>query len=204
MALRRTGSGIRPRTPGISRGRRGGLEAGQVGVRSLHPRRPPQRSGPGRGGRRGVAAALRRCGVGQVPAIVAASGERHVPGSGARAVGRVGVGPRRLVGLDGNLEPARQPGRLWAATRARASIRAARLTQACPDWGAGSRQAAAALRGVGRASGLVECVKSVRMTAGAHRGMTRGLLGLKRLYWDLRGFRTGRREGRTPYGPLGL
>jgi hypothetical protein len=34
--------------------------------------------------------------------------------------------------------------------------------------------------------------------------MTQGLLDLKRLYWNLRRFRTGRRKGQTPYGLLGL
>ena len=34
--------------------------------------------------------------------------------------------------------------------------------------------------------------------------MTQGLLDLKRLYWNLRRFRTGDRKGQTPYGLLGL
>ena len=34
--------------------------------------------------------------------------------------------------------------------------------------------------------------------------MTQGLLDLKRLYWNLRRFRTGRRKDQTPYGLLGL
>ena len=34
--------------------------------------------------------------------------------------------------------------------------------------------------------------------------MTQGLLDLKRLYWNLRQFRIGRRKGQTPYGLLGL
>ena len=34
--------------------------------------------------------------------------------------------------------------------------------------------------------------------------MTQGLLDLKRLYWDLRRSRTGRRKDQTPYGLLGL
>ncbi|MGI8627214.1 MAG: hypothetical protein ACR2J5_11695, partial [Geodermatophilaceae bacterium] len=37
-----------------------------------------------------------------------------------------------------------------------------------------------------------------------HRKMSQGLLDLKRLYWNLRRFRTGRRKGQTPYGLLGL
>jgi len=61
------------------------------------------------------------------------------------------------------------------------------------------------LRGVWRASSLVECVNSVaRMQQARHRKMTQGLLDLKRLYWNLRRFRTGRRKDQTPYGLLGL
>ena len=59
--------------------------------------------------------------------------------------------------------------------------------------------------GVWRASSLVECVNSVaRMQQARHRKMTQGLLDLKRLYWNLRRFRTGRRKDQTPYGLLGL
>ena len=51
----------------------------------------------------------------------------------------------------------------------------------------------------------MECVNSVaRMQQARHRKMTQGLLNLKRLYWNLRRFRTGRRKGRTPYDLLGL
>jgi hypothetical protein len=61
------------------------------------------------------------------------------------------------------------------------------------------------LRGVWRASSLVECLNSVaRMQQGRHRKMTPGLLDLKRLYWNCRTFRTGQRRGQTPYGLLGL
>ena len=61
------------------------------------------------------------------------------------------------------------------------------------------------LRGVWRASSLVECINSVaRMQQARHRKMTQGLLDLKRLYWNCREFRTGRRRRQTPYGMLGL
>jgi hypothetical protein len=60
-------------------------------------------------------------------------------------------------------------------------------------------------RGVWRESSLVECVNRVaRMQQSRHRRMTQGLLDLKRLYWNLRRFRTGRRKGRTPFGMMGL
>jgi hypothetical protein len=61
------------------------------------------------------------------------------------------------------------------------------------------------LHGAWRASSLVECLNSVtRMQQGRHRKMTQGLLDLKRLYWNSRAFRTGRRRGRTPYALQGL
>jgi hypothetical protein len=99
----------------------------------------------------------------------------------------------------------RQPWRLSAATRAWASVRTVQLTKACPDWREEVRRVGAVLHGVWRASSLVECVNSVvRMQQARHRKMTQGLLDLKRLYWNLRRFRVGRRKDQTPYGLLGL
>ena len=99
----------------------------------------------------------------------------------------------------------RQPWRLSAATRAWALVRTVQLTKACPDWRDEARRVGAVLRGVWRASSLVECVNSVaRMQQARHRKMTQGLLDLKRLYWNLRRFRIGRRKDQTPYGLLGL
>jgi hypothetical protein len=61
------------------------------------------------------------------------------------------------------------------------------------------------LRQAWRASSLVECLNSVaRMQQSRHRRMTPGLLALKRLYWNCRVFRTGRRRKQTPYGLLGM
>jgi hypothetical protein len=61
------------------------------------------------------------------------------------------------------------------------------------------------LRQAWRASSLVECLNSVaRMQQSRHRRMTPGLLSLKRLYWNCRTFRTGRRRTKTPYGLLGV
>jgi hypothetical protein len=99
----------------------------------------------------------------------------------------------------------RQPWRLSAATRGWALARTVQLTKACPDWRDEADRVRAVLRGVWRASSLVECVNSVaRMHKARHRVMTQGLLDLKRLYWNLRRFRTGPRKGQTPYGLLGL
>ena len=56
-----------------------------------------------------------------------------------------------------------------------------------------------------RASSAVECMNSVlRMHQSRHKTVTQGLLDLKRLYWNCRGFREGKRRGRCPYEHLGL
>jgi hypothetical protein len=123
--------------------------------------------------------------------------------------------PGRLagLGLDRDILSAlldleglrRQPGRLSAATRVWALVRAVQLAKTSPDWRDQAKRVGAVLRGVWRASSLVECVNSVaRMQQARHRKMTQGLLDLKRLYWNLRRFGTGRRKGHTPYGLLGL
>ena len=99
----------------------------------------------------------------------------------------------------------RQPWRRSAATRVWALVRTVELTKACSAWHDAERRVRAVLRGVWRASSLVECVNSVvRMQQARHRKMTQGLLDLKRLYWNLHRFRLGRRKGQTPYGLLGL
>jgi hypothetical protein len=99
----------------------------------------------------------------------------------------------------------RQPWRLSAATRVRALVRTVQLTKTFPDWQAEAKRVRAVLRGAWRASSLVECVNSVaRMRQARHRKMSQGLLDLKRLYWNLRRFRTGRRKDQTQYGLLGL
>jgi hypothetical protein len=99
----------------------------------------------------------------------------------------------------------RQPWRRSASTRTWALVRTVQLTKACADWADEAERVRAVLRGVWRASSLVECVNSVaRMQQARHRKMTQGLLDLKRLYWNLRRFRTGPRKDQTPYALLGL
>lgn len=98
-----------------------------------------------------------------------------------------------------------QPWRLTAGTRGWALARTVQLTKACPNWREEARRVRAVLRGVWRASSRVECVNSVaRMQQARHRKITQELLDLKRLYWNLRRFRIGRRKAQTPYGLLGL
>jgi hypothetical protein len=75
--------------------------------------------------------------------------------------------------------------------------------------GHAGQQAVAALRQAvrcaGKASSCVEGLNSVvRMQQGRHRKMSQGLLDLKRLYWNLRPFRTGRRKKTSPYERLGV
>lgn len=56
-----------------------------------------------------------------------------------------------------------------------------------------------------RASSAVECMNSVlRMHQSRHRTVSQGLLDLKRLYWNCREFREGKRRRQRPYELLGL
>jgi hypothetical protein len=74
-----------------------------------------------------------------------------------------------------------------------------------PNWRASYRLVAAVLRRTVRASSAVECMNSVlRMHQSRHRTLTQELLDLKRLYWNTRVFRGGKRQGRCPYEHLGL
>src|SRR3954447_14776949 len=117
----------------------------------------------------------------------------------------LGLGPDVLSALLDLEGLRRQPGRLSAVTRAWALVRTVQLEKASPDWRDEAGRVRAVLRGAWRASSLVECVNSVaRMQQARHRKMTQGLLDLKRLYWNLRRFRTGRRKDQAPYGLLGL
>ena len=75
----------------------------------------------------------------------------------------------------------------------------------CPQWQSVYRCVDALLRDAVRASSAVECVNSVvRMHQGRHRHVSQGLLDLKRLYWNCRVFREGKRKGKSPYALLGL
>ena len=103
------------------------------------------------------------------------------------------------LGLEGL---RRQPWRGSAATQVWALARVVQLSKA---WPAESRRVDSVVRGVWPASRLVEYVNSVaRMQQARHRRMTQGLRDLKRLYWNLRRFRTGRREHQTPSNLRGL
>jgi hypothetical protein len=74
-----------------------------------------------------------------------------------------------------------------------------------PNWRESYRRIAAVLSQTVRASSAVECMNSIlRMHQSRHRTMTQGMLDLKRLYWNCRVFRGGKRKGLCPYEHLGL
>jgi hypothetical protein len=61
------------------------------------------------------------------------------------------------------------------------------------------------LRHTWRASSMVEGLNSVlRMHQARHRRLTQSMLDLKRLYWNCRELRTGKRRKQTPYQRLGV
>jgi hypothetical protein len=86
-----------------------------------------------------------------------------------------------------------------------AGVQRAVCAKLAADWEGSYGRVAAALGGVVRASSAVACVNSVlRMHQGRHRNVSQGLLDLKRLYWNTRAFRSGRRRDQCPYEHLGL
>jgi hypothetical protein len=73
------------------------------------------------------------------------------------------------------------------------------------NWRPSYQAVSRVLRLTVRASSAVECMNSVlRMHQSRHKTVTQGLLDLKRLYWNCRAFREGKRRGRCPYEHLGL
>jgi hypothetical protein len=75
----------------------------------------------------------------------------------------------------------------------------------CSDWREGYLKVDELLRQAVRASSAVEGVNSVvRMHQGRHRHVSQEMLDLKRLYWNCRVFREGKRKGWSPYELLGL
>jgi hypothetical protein len=74
-----------------------------------------------------------------------------------------------------------------------------------PNWHESYRRIAVVLSQTVRASSAVECMNSVlRMHQSRHRTMTQGMLDLKRLYWNCRIVRGGKRKSLCPYEHLGL
>jgi hypothetical protein len=112
---------------------------------------------------------------------------------------------RALAALWRRRQAARQA-RGEAAAWALLQVRLAESV--CARLGAGEQpyaRVSRVLRRVVRASSAVEGVNSVvRMHQARHRKLSQELLDLKRLYWNCRSFRSGKRRGRCPYQHLGL
>jgi hypothetical protein len=73
------------------------------------------------------------------------------------------------------------------------------------NWRESYRRVAAMLSRTVRASSAMECMNSLlRMHQSRHRTLYQGMLDLKRLYWNTRVFRGGKRKGRCPYQHPGL
>ncbi|WP_406696738.1 hypothetical protein V5E97_37695 [Singulisphaera sp. Ch08] len=110
-----------------------------------------------------------------------------------------------LEGLSRQRDRSAEDSVAAAVRRGRVLVRTVQLARADPDWPESATRVRHVLRNAWRASSLVECLNSVaRMQQSRHRRMTQGLLDLKRLYWNLRRFRTGRRRDQTPYELLGV
>lgn len=110
-----------------------------------------------------------------------------------------------ILSREGARRAQLRPGRGATVARGLTLVRTVQLSKTDPDWETSASRVRQVLRDAWRASSLVECVNSVvRMQQTRHRKMTQGLLDLKRLYWNLRRFRTGRRRGKAPYELLGL
>jgi hypothetical protein len=74
-----------------------------------------------------------------------------------------------------------------------------------PEWQDAYRALGQVLLRTVRASSVVECMNSViRMHQARHRSLTQPLMDLKRLFWNCRTFREGKRAKRSPYELLGL
>jgi hypothetical protein len=74
-----------------------------------------------------------------------------------------------------------------------------------PNWRGSYHRIANVLRQTLRASSAVECMNSVlRMHQSRHRTLTQPMLDLKRLYWNTRVIRGGKRKGGCPYEHLTL
>lgn len=75
----------------------------------------------------------------------------------------------------------------------------------CAQWQPAYVEVEKRLRNAVRASSAVEGINSVvRMHQGRHRHISQGMLDLKRLYWNCRVLREGKRKRHCPYDLLGL
>jgi hypothetical protein len=111
----------------------------------------------------------------------------------------------RLWWLRRQRPPATTAGMIAGAGHVAHLVQRVICHQTGANWHGSYREVARVLRQAVRASSAVECMNSVlRMHQSRHRTVTQGLLDLKRLYWNCRAFREGKRRGRCPYEHLGL
>jgi hypothetical protein len=97
------------------------------------------------------------------------------------------------------------PTALGGSARAAALVQQVLCQKLDPNWREEYRRVALVLSRAVRASSAVECMNSVlRMHQSRHRTLNQGMLDLKRLYWNTRVFRGGKRKGHCPYEHLGL
>jgi hypothetical protein len=100
---------------------------------------------------------------------------------------------------------ANTPGAIAGAGHVAHLVQQVICQQVDATWRESYAAVARVLRLTVRASSAVECMNGVlRMHQSRHKTVTQGLLDLKRLYWNCRGFREGKRRGRCPYEHLGL
>ena len=183
----------------------------RAGPEPVSPRWSTQRSvvGPG-AGRRGPAGVVGLRLV-QGPWVPPGTRVVHVPGSAARRPGPTGGGrgvARRLGALvvaASAAAPGGDPGALGGYRQVAPLVQQVLCQQLDPNWRESYRLVASVLGRAVRASSAVECMNSVlRMHQCRHRTLNQGMLDLKRLYWNTRAFRGGKRRGRCPYEHLGL
>jgi hypothetical protein len=100
---------------------------------------------------------------------------------------------------------AKTPGAVVGAGHVAHLVRRVVCQKVDATWRKSYEAVARVLRQTVRASSAVECMNSVlRMHQSRHKTVAQGLLDLKRLYWNCRDFREGKRRGRCPYEHLGL
>ena len=135
----------------------------------------------------------------------AAANSGHEPGclgDGRRTISSARAGPRVSGWWSEVTSSVSTPRSASASICTRASPRSHGDMPFSPS-PSGARASSA--RRTVRASSAVECMNSVlRMHQSRHKTVTQGLLDLKRLYWNGRAFREGKRRGRCPYEHLGL
>ena len=161
-----------------------------------------------------IAAAVKELGGAEWAKLRRASAERRSPtfldrmqrqlaAAEPRAELREALARRRWLRRQSAIMPADVPGSgRWLAT---ALVQTEYCPKLEPNWQESCRKVATVLRQTVRASRAVECMNSLlRMHQARHRTVTQPMLDLKRLYWNCRPFRSGKRRDGCPYELLGL